>query len=98
LSSASGSYEISGKYLGQQTLHQLTLVPAAGASGSVAVKFRPRGTAAGVVEALLLADEVTARTMDLAGPSSIRFEVAMAALILDCSAVTGTFDALLESR
>jgi hypothetical protein len=101
LSSSDGTAELTSRSLNQQTKHQLTLVPAAGATGTVPVKFRAKGST--VEEVLYKADGVTAVTGDLSAPGTVVFPTDNAiavidAVLLDCSGVTGDFDAILESR
>lgn len=98
LSSSSGTaYALKNKHINQQTHHQLTLKPASGASGSVFVYVRPRGLPSDYIEALLDATGAP-YSISLSSPSTAPFDAMIDAVILDCSGVTGTFDAYLESR
>jgi hypothetical protein len=97
LSSSSGSaYEITDKHLNQQEKHQLTLVPDPGASGKVNIRVRGKGVPDDFSETLY-SDGFPAE-VDLADSETIVFSGAFDAVILDCTAVTGTFAAYLESR
>lgn len=104
LSSSSGSaYALTQKYLREQSSHQLSLYPAPGASGSVPVLIRPIGAPASYSEALMASDGVTPVVIDLSDPTTVCFPAtamfaSVDAVILNCSGVTGTFDAVLESR
>lgn len=104
LTSADGAaYEMRNRHLPQQSAHQLSVYPADGATGTVPVKIRPKGAPADYAEELMAQDGTTAVVIDLEEPTTISFPIdapfaAIEAVILDCSAVTGEFDAVLESR
>ena len=104
LTSASGAVvELKNKYLNQQSAHQLSLIPDGAATGTVPVLVRPKGAPADYSEPLLERDGVTPVEIDLAAPATIVFPVggifiAIDAVVLDCTGVTGAFGAILESR
>lgn len=97
LSSEDGAArEITDGHLNQQVNHQLTLVPDLGATGTVSVLVRGKGVSADFSETLY-SDGFPAE-VDLSASETVVFSGAFDAVILDCSAVTGTFTAYLESR
>lgn len=103
ITAADGDKELTGTDLPGMSCHQLSLYPAVGASGTVPVSIRPKGAPDTYSEALMASDGVTPVVIDLSDPTTVCFPAtavfaAIDALILDCSGVTGTFDAVLESR
>lgn len=90
---------LTNKNLFQQRRHQLTIVPAGGATGNVTVSVQPIGSEA--FETLYESDGTTPRAFNLAnGQSTIAIGgtsgVALLGVKLSVSGITGTFDAALE--
>ncbi len=97
LTSANTLYEMASDAMSTCEHHQVTLVPASGATGTVPVWYRPRGAAASHKVELLDPDDSPIE-IDLASPAPIRFAGFVTAVIVDMAGVTGTVTAIVESR
>lgn len=97
LTSAEGAaYQLKNRHTREQTIHQLTLERVSTATGTIPVKFIPRGGT--VAEVLYAADGTTARSIDISAPQTIVFEGFIEAVVLDLTGLTGACNAILESR
>lgn len=97
LTSAAALHELTSDPMSTCEHHQVTLVPASGATGTVPVWYRPRGAAASHKVELLDPDDSPIE-IDLSDPTPIRFAGFVTAVIVDMTGVTGTVTAIVESR
>lgn len=95
-STGGAAYELGNKYTRDQSTHQLTLERVSTATGTIPVKFIPKGGT--VAEVLYAADGTTARTINIATPQTIIFDGFVEAVVLDLTGLTGALNAVLESR